>query len=146
MNVFKKILYGLCLSAILLVCLGSDGCEKEFERIDKTAQATKEITVEGEKFIESPAGEYIPPEIKQAIGVVGALALILANGWQAWRNQTMKKTTKAIVKGIEDAENLSNMSGNSKSPNSVKDCIEAEMKAAKIFDRGNKIVDKLKIA
>jgi len=71
------------------------------------------------------------------------LALSLANGWQAWRNQIMKKTNKAIVKGIENTKNPD------KVVIEVKANIADEMMKAggqKFYDRANKIVDKAKIA
>ena len=54
----------------------------------------------------------------------------------------MKKTTKAIVKGIEAAEKQQKPNPT----NPIKTAIGKEMTAAGIFDRGNQFVDRLKIA
>jgi len=140
MRAFRKMLYGLLLSAILFA-----GCtEQQMQEIDKAAVATKEITGAGEQFMESPAGQYVSPDLKFGIALGGFVISSLVNAWQEWRLKNMTKTTKAIVKGIETAEKES--SGNPPKAKSIKANIEAEMKATKIYDRGNKIVDKLKIA
>lgn len=144
MRPFGKILYGLFVSVILLLCLGNDGCEQQMQQIDKAAEVTKQITIEGEQVLESPVGQYVPPDIKFWVVLGGALASGLANAWQEWRNQNMKKTTKAIVKGIEKAERSE--TNPPLATAGIKAAIAEEMKAAKIYDRGNKIVDKLKIA
>ena len=85
----------------------------------------------------------LPPEWK----LYGALGVILANGlvigWEEWRNRIMKKTTRAIVKGIEHTDNPD------KATSEVKSNIAEQMMqegGQKFYARANKIVDKLKIS
>jgi hypothetical protein len=75
----------------------------------------------------------------------GAIAAIIAslgyNIFQMHKGGIMKKTTKAIVKGIElaDKPKTNPMS-------TVKKSIKAEMELAGIYDKGNQLVDQLKVA
>lgn len=76
----------------------------------------------------------------------GAIAAIIAslgfNVYQKYTGGIMKKTTKAIVKGVEAAEKQQK----SNPANPIKTAIGKEMTAAGIFDRGNQLVDRLKVA
>lgn len=131
------------VTIILIVLSISSSCtEEQMQQVDKAAETTKKVTVEGEKILESPTGQYVPPDIKFIVVLAGALASGLANAWQEWRLKTMTKTTKAIVKGIEKSTDPE--AGHS--TDEIKNAIADEMKAAKVYDRGNKIVDRLKIS
>ena len=129
---------------LVILSIGAACTEQQQQQVDKAAQATKDVTVEGEKILQSPVGQYVPPDIKFWIVLAGAMASGMANAWQEWRLKNMTKTTKAIVKGIESAEK------SEKNPplasTNIKAAIFEEMRTAKIYDRGNKIVDRLKIA
>lgn len=76
----------------------------------------------------------------------GAIAAIIAslgyNVYQKYTGGVMKKTTKAIVKGVEAADKQQK----SNPANPIKTAIGKEMVAAGIFDQGNQLVDRLKIA
>jgi len=63
--------------------------------------------------------------------------------WQELRNRNMKKTTRAIVKGIENTANPD------KATSEVKANIADEMRKQggdKFYAKANKIVDRLKIS
>ena len=94
-------------------------------------------------ILDSPAGQLIPPDLK----IYGLLGIALINagvvGWEEFRNRTMKKTTKAIVKGIENTANPDIATSD------VKTNIANEMRRQggdKFYAKANKIVDKLKIS
>jgi len=133
----KWILF-VILSAAVLV-----GCDDGFTQADKIVQDVNNIASGARAILESPAGLMIPPEWK----LYGALGVSLISGlvitWQEWRNRTMKKTAKAIVKGVEKTSNPE------KATSEVKSNIAEAMIAQggqKFYDRANKIVDKLKIS
>lgn len=128
---------------LIVLSIGAACTEQQMQQADKVAQATKDVTVEGEQLLQSSAGQYIPQDIKLMIGMGGAIALGAANAWQAWRNQNMKKTTKAIVKGIENTSNPDKPTSEIKA--NIAEAMIAEG-GQKFYDRANKIVDKLKIA
>jgi len=119
------------------------GCEDVLTQADKFAQDVNNIATGTKTVLESPVGLMIPPEWK----LYGALGVALANGlvitWQEWRNRTMKKTTRAIVRGIEGSGNPD------KATNDLKSNIADEMMRQggdKFYSKANKIVDKLKIS
>jgi len=131
------------VSAILLIVLC--GCEELLRRGDKAADATKDLAGTGEQFLQTPTGQALPGQVKLYAAGGIALASILANGWQEWRNKGMKKTTKAIVQGIESAAKAADPA--SENPvAAVKAAIGDQMKAAGCYDRGKKIVNQLKIS
>lgn len=120
------------------------GCSKQQLRwTDEFAQDVDKVASGAQAVLQSPAGQMLPPGWK----LYGTLGLLLTNGliisWQEWRNRTMKKTTKAIVKGIESTSNPD------KATSEVKSNIKDEMikqGGEKFYARANKIVDRLKIA
>jgi hypothetical protein len=76
-------------------------------------------------------------------GPLAALIASLAvNFFQKRKGDLMKKTTKAIVKGIEAAE----VEEKSNPTSPVKAAIEYQMKAAGIYDAADDLVNKLKIS
>jgi len=121
------------------------GCnEQQMAQADRAVADVNDIAAGVKAFLESPAGAAIPLDWR-LYGSLGVLATsVIANGWQQFRNGTMKKTTKAIVKGIEHVERQSNPKP--KETAVVKQAIAAEMRTAGIFDRGNQLVDRLKMA
>jgi len=131
------------VSIIFLLFLFSAGCEEWLQQGDKIIQDANSVAAGARAVLDSPAGQLIPPNIKLygllGIGLVNAIVI----GWQEWRNRTMKKVTKAIVKGIE-------FSGNpDKATNDLKSNIADEMMkqgGQRFYDQANKIVDKLKIS
>lgn len=130
----------LAILAITLIAIA--GCdEKQRRQIDQIAMDVNQWTDVGRQVLESPAGRTIPPPIGLIAASVIAVASGAVNGWQKYRGNQMKKTTKAIVRGIEKAEK--EVEGNPISL--VKQSIAKEMRTARIFDQGNKIVDTLKI-
>jgi len=119
------------------------GCDNGFMQADKIVQDVNNIASGARAILESPAGLMIPPEWK----LYGAIAVALANGlvitWEELRNRTMKKTTKAIIKGIENTENPE------KATSEVKNNIANEMLkqgGEGFYAKANKIVDNLKIS
>ena len=137
----KRLLNVTVLSLILIVLAG---CDEFWQKGDVIVQDVNAVAGGAQALLESPAGAMIPPEWK----LYGFLGIGLVNGlvisWQEWRNRTMKKTTKAIVKGIEKT------GGNPNEENAeVKSNIADEMLKQggdKFYARANKIVDRLKIA
>lgn len=122
------------MSAVLFI-----GCEAG----DEVIRDVNEVATGVRAVLESPAGQMIPPDWK----LYGAVAVALANGivigWEELRNRTMKKTTKAIVKGIENTGNPE------KSTSEVKSNIAEEMikqGGERFYAKANKIVDNLKIS
>ena len=137
----KRFLNVTMLLFILAGCLA--GCDEFWQKGDEIVQDVNDIAGGARALLESPAGQMLPPNLK----LYGALGVILANGlvitWQELRNRTMKKTTKAIVKGIENTENPD------KATSEVKANIANEMLKQggdRFYDKANKIVDKLKIS
>ena len=124
---------------VLLLLPGCD--ESQLERMDRIVADANNITATGGLLLESPAGAMLPPDLRLYAAAGVALASIAVNSWQKVRSVLMTKTTKAIVHGIElaDKPKTNPMS-------QVKRSIETEMKLAGVLDRGNKLVDRLKLA
>ena len=138
-KVWKKNIFWIAV--IIVACFV--GCnEEQLLQVDEFARDVNEVATGARTILESPAGSLIPTELK-IFGVLGiALASGLVNGWQEWRNRNMKKTARAIIKGIEAAESPDEKS-------IVKNHIATEMQKQggdKFYARANKIVDKLKIS
>lgn len=119
------------------------GCNEFWQKGDEIVRDVNDIAGGARALLESPAGRMIPPHWK----LYGALGVMLANGlvltWQEWRNRQMKKTTKAIVQGIERTSNPDKATSEVKS--NIKDAM-IEQGGVKFYARANKIVDTLKIA
>jgi len=118
------------------------GCDEFFTKGDEIIQDVNMVAVGARAVLDSPAGPLIPPDLR----LYGLLGIGLINGivigWEEWRNNTMKKTTKAIVKGIEITDNPG------KATSEVKRNIAAEMRnqgGDRFYAKANKIVDRLKI-
>ena len=142
MKRFTKFVTFWMIYCVALIFLGLSCTEEQLRWIDKTAGDVNTIAEGTQSGLDSPAGQLIPPDLR-LYGALGVIILSgLANGWQDWRNRTMKKTTKAIVKGIEKSDNPDETS-------IVKKNIADEMTKQggdKFYKRANKIVDRLKIA
>ena len=133
----------ILITSVVLSLFIVGSCNEELlESADRAVADANNIAAGIKVVLESPAGPMIPPDWR----LYGSLAVLLtsaaANGYQKWRGSQMTKTTKAIVKGIEAAEK-------EMTPNPtdlVKQEIANEMRAAKVYDVGNEIVDRLKIS
>jgi len=129
----------------IVVIMMLTGCEKFWQKGDEIIQDANTIAGGAQVILDSPAGQLIPPDLK----LYGLLVIALINagviGWQEFRNSTMKKTTKSIVKGIERTGNPDLALSNTEVKNNIAD----EMKKQggdKFYARANKIVDRLKIS
>jgi hypothetical protein len=138
MRILKNATVLLVMGLVTLFALGCE--EQQLERADRIVADANSIISAGGAILQSPAGALLPPGF-QLYGAAGiAIASIILNSWQKVRANLMTKTTKAIVKGIESAETKQNPS------NPIKVAIGNEMRAAGIYDKGNLIVDQLKVA
>lgn len=132
----------LIFAVIQTFFLGLSCSEQQLKQADEVARDVNTVAQGTRAVLESPAGLLIPPEWK----LYGALGAVLVNGlvigWEEWRRRTMRKTTKAIVLGIEDTKNPDDITD-------LKTHIANEMikqGGEKFYDRANKLVDRLKIA
>ncbi len=137
----------LLITVFLGLVTFTAGCDEEqLKSFDKIVTDANEIVTTGQGVLQSPAGALLPPDLRLYGTIAIALASIGVNSWQKVRAVLMTKTTKAIVKGIENAdEDVLKKAGNPLR-SSVKQEIRNEMQAAGIYDKGNKIIDQLKIA
>lgn len=131
--------FGVCG---LFTCL--PGCEEQqLERIDVIVGDVNDIVAGVGALLESPpAKAFLPPgfQLYGAIGV--AIASVGVNAWQKIKGNLMKKTTKAIVKGIEKGQ----VDPKTNPVSKIKAAIGQEMRTAGIYDKGNQIVDQLKVS
>lgn len=139
----KKMKLKWMITISICFLLLTAGCDEFLQKGDQIIQDANSIAGGAQVILDSPAGQLIPPDLK----LYGLLGIGLINGivigWEEWRNSTMKKTTKAIVKGIEKTGNPD------KSTSEVKSNIAEEMRnqgGDKFYARANKIVDRLKIS
>lgn len=135
----KVIFFNILIVALLL------GCEDVLQKGDEIVRGLDAAAGGTQAVLESPAGQMIPPDLK----LYGLLGIGLANGlviaWEEWRNKQMKKTTRAIVKGIDRTSNPDLALANTE----VKANIADEMRRQggdKFYARANKIVDRLKVS
>jgi len=133
------------LSIMVTVMFAVGGCDEEqLGQADKIVTDANDIVGLIKEALESPpARAFLPADI-QLYGAVGiALASMVLNGWQEVKGSLMKKTTKAIVKGIEKERKAC---GDPNPTDPIKNSIKTEMQLAGIYDRANVLVDKLKIS
>lgn len=130
---------------IWILFVGIIGCtEQQRQQIDRAAVGTQQLVTDVNTLMQTPTGQMLPADIKLYAGLAALLASVGANAWQEWRNKQMTKTTKAIVKGIDQAERKTK---NSNTPVAeVKAAIKEAMVATGCYERCNKIVDVLKIS
>jgi len=138
----KNCIYIVSLSFLLFVF--SAGCEEMLTSGDALVQDANAVAGGARALLDSPAGQLIPPDLK----LYGLLGIGLINGvvigWEEWRNRTMKKTTKAIVQGVERKSDRPD-----KIITEIKADIADEMRKQggdRFYKRANKIVDRLKIS
>jgi len=131
----KKVIYLFILALLTL-----SGCEDFYQKGDELIQDANAVAGGVRAIMDSAAGPLIPPDLKVygllGIGLINAVVI----GWEELRNRTMKKTTKAIVKGIENTANPD------KATSEVKANIAEEMRRQggdKFYAKANKIVDNL---
>jgi len=143
----NKIMFSAAMIVTMFAISGPffvGGCtEEQIEQVDRVVTDANDIVAGVKALLESPpARAFLPPDI-QLYGAVGiAVASMVVNGWQQVKGSLMKKTTKAIVRGIEVAEKVEKPNPTNK----IKESIKTEMELAGIFDRGNTLVDQLKVA
>jgi len=129
-------------AVIVFTLFAVTGCnETQLRQADQVVADANNIVSAVGGVVYSPAGALLPPgfQLYAAAGI--AIASIALNSWQKVRANLMTKTTKAIVNGIESA-------GKETKPNPtnpVKVAIRAEMITAGIYDKGNQLVDQLKV-
>ncbi len=133
----------LMIAIQIMIVIFIAGCDDFWRQGDAIVHDVNNIAGGARAVLDSPAGVLIPPDLKLyaflGIGLINAMVI----GWEEWRNRTMKKTTKAIVLGIEKTDNPE------KATSEVKANIADEMRnqgGGKFYARANKIVDKLKIS
>jgi len=119
------------------------GCtEEQIKQVDRTVADANDIVAGVAALLETPpARAFIPPDIQLYGAAAIAMTSIVFNGWQKIKGNLMKKTTKAIVRGIEVADKPK-----SNPMSAVKKSIETQMKLSGVLDKGNKLVDQLKVA
>jgi len=137
----KKCIQIVSLAFLLFVF--SPGCDEFWQKGDEIIQDANDAAAGARGLLESPAGRLIPPDLKVygliGIGLINAAVI----GWEEMRARQMKKTTRAIVKGIENTDNPD------KAMSEVKANIAEEMRRQggdKFYAKANKIVDRLKIS
>ena len=136
-----------CWITVLILGGLIGGCtEAQRQEVDQIVADVNDIAAGAQAVLQSPAGRMVPSPAKELAGLVIGLVGAGAATWTEWRRRTMAKTTKAIVRGIEqeDRANRENNPDNPATP--IKERIHANMIALGVADRGNKIVDRLKIS
>lgn len=141
---YSNLVYWSVVTGCLIVgfSIGTNfGCElQQLERMDRIVSDANDLVAAGGAMLGSPAGALIPPDIR-LYGAAGlAIASVVLNSWQKIRGNLMKKTTKAIVRGIEIADKP-----RSNPMSAVKSSIKTEMELAGVYDRGNRLIDRIKV-
>lgn len=123
-----------------LICLGLSCTEQQLRSGDRFAQDANAVGQGIGAVLESPVGLMIPAQVRLiaqlAVGLIGAGVIT----WQDWRNRQMKRTTRAIVKGIEK------QNPDKGSPIKTSIALEMAKPGQRFYKRANKIVDRLKIS
>jgi len=129
--------------ATLTAALFVAGCtEEQIRDIDKkVSDVNNAATIITSTAGDTPIGAMLPADWKLYLAMAATVTSGAANIWQKLRGDLMKKTTKAIVKGIEAT--VPKRTANPGDP--VKANISANMKEAKIYDKANLLVDKMKL-
>jgi len=141
----------ILFSVIVAVALTAGCNDEQLERADRAAAGVGTAITTAEGILATPAAAALPADWRLYGSLAVAAGSIALSVYKQWRLGLMTKTTKAIVKGIEGAEKQARFVlddehtvNNPKNP--VKEAIGAEMRAAGIYDQGNRLVDQLKIA
>lgn len=141
MRHFKQI----AIIAAAVAAVSFAGCEPEhWQQADRIVHDVNAWAETGQGIIESPAGQTLPPDWRLIGGLATSLVLGGAAAYNKWRLNSMTKTTKAIVKGIERAEMAGEGVAERNSTSPLKAAIADEMRRKGVFDAGNRIVDRLK--
>ena len=123
------------------------GCnEAQRQTVDEIVADVNTVAVGGQAVLQSPAGAAIPSPAKEIAGLVIGLAGAGVATWTEWRRRTMAKTTKAIVRGIEQVDRDHQTTNPTNPASEIKDRIALNMRALGVVDKGDKIVNKLKIS
>jgi len=139
----KKWIFGIVIGVMLIVTpIGCD--EEQLRTVDRVVSDVNSVSTGARAVLETPAGQAVPADIRLMIEL--ALGLVSAGtiGWQKWRSGIMTKTTKAIVRGVEQTAPAGNPDPDVRTNNLVKMNIQQQMIKAGVFDQGNRIVDRLK--
>ena len=121
------------------------GCtESQRQRGDRMVEDVNNVTAGAQAVLQSPVGQMIPSPGREIAALAVALATSGVAAWQTWRKSQMAKTTKAIIKGVEQVERRNRVQ-NPNPATEIKQAIGVQMRAQGIYDAGNKIVDRLKI-
>jgi len=91
MKTTKRIAFALTM--IMLSVGFFSGCDA----IDKLAQKTPDMTKSGQALLDSPAGEYIPKPVKDAVHIAGYVALSLASTWLYVRKEMFKEAMSEVA-------------------------------------------------
>ena len=144
MTRFQKIVSLMALIIVLQVGLLFTSCT------DQQLKDANSVVTGADRFLKGPAGQAIPPDLKYYGGLAVLIGSAAVNVLQKIKGDTMKKTTKAIVRGVEYAGRSVERSGNPapKARGTVQSCVKAsiakEMIKAGVFVKGNRIVDSFK--
>ena len=118
------------------------GCDA----LDQYVTDANTVATVAKTVLETPAAQALPPPV----GLYGALATTLVTGgaaaYKQWRLSQMSKTTKAIVRGIEAAEQPTATEAPGNPHSQVKTAIAIEMRKLGVYDVGNKLVDRFKLS
>ena len=137
----------LTLSIILLCAVAFGGCnEAQRQDVDRLVEDVNNVAVGAHAVLQSPAGQGIPTPAKEIAGLAVGLALAGVTTWTEWRRRTMAKTTQAIVRGIEQVDREHREANPTNPAKEVKDRIAANMLALGVRDRGDKIINRLKVS
>lgn len=131
----------------IIFLLALAGCnEAQRQAVDEIVADVNTVAVGGQAVLQSPAGAAIPSPAKEIAGLVIGLAGAGAATWTEWRRRTMAKTTKAIVRGIEQVDREHRTTNPTNPASEIKDRIALNMRALGVVDKGDKIVNQLKIS
>ena len=135
--IVHNLMIGTSIGLVILV-----GCAQ----LDKAVSDVNTIAETTQTVLDSPAGRLAPPDWRLYGGLATTLLMGSAAAYKQWRLSQMSKTTKAIVRGIEATETLAAIDGSqaAKNPGEVKAAIAVEMRKLRIYDAGNKLVDRFK--
>lgn len=136
----NKVTFLAIITVLMFAAIGCD--ETQLRQADQFVTDANNIVTAAGGVIQSPAGALLPPVFQLYGASAIALASIALNSWQKVRANLMTKTTKAIVKGIESAGNVTKTNPT----NPIKESIRTEMILAGIYDKGNQLVDQLKVS
>jgi hypothetical protein len=102
----RNLLFMIFLTLTLLLAIV--GCsEEQRQRVDKLTSAVESVTQSGQAFMESPAGQIVPIEIRSIVEICGAVAMGLVVAWRDYRRKQAQTALEEIVTGVEIAKQKS---------------------------------------